>query len=123
VPAYLLANVRVTNPEAYAEYSRQVPATVAAHGGRFLVRGGPGEVVEGEFSLQRLVIIEFPDRDRLRAWYDSPEYQAIYPSGRRMVSRQLSSWTVIQTPNWALGPDISRHLRHPGVRRWASLRG
>ncbi|MDQ6636282.1 MAG: DUF1330 domain-containing protein [Candidatus Dormibacteraeota bacterium] len=79
MPAYLLANVRVTNPEAYAEYSRQVPATVAAQGGRFLVRGGPGEVVEGEFSLQRLVIIEFPDRDRLRAWYDSPEYQAILP--------------------------------------------
>ncbi|MBJ7601756.1 MAG: DUF1330 domain-containing protein [Candidatus Dormibacteraeota bacterium] len=79
MPAYLLANVRVTYPEAYAEYSRKVPATVAAHGGRFLVRGGPGEVVEGEFSLQRLVIIEFPDRDRLRAWYDSPEYQAILP--------------------------------------------
>jgi len=79
VSAYLLANVRVTNPEAYAEYSRQVPATVAAHGGRFLVRGGPGEVVEGEFSLQRLVIIEFPDRDRLGQWYDSAEYQAILP--------------------------------------------
>ncbi len=79
MPAYLLANVRVTNPAAYAEYSRQVPATVAAHGGRFLVRGGPGEVVEGDFSLQRLVIIEFPDRNRLEAWYHSPEYQAILP--------------------------------------------
>ncbi|MDQ6900057.1 MAG: DUF1330 domain-containing protein [Candidatus Dormibacteraeota bacterium] len=77
--ARLLANVRVTNAEAYAEYTRQVPATLKPHGGRFLVRGGPGEVVEGDFSLQRLVIIEFPDRDRLEAWYLSPEYQTILP--------------------------------------------
>ena len=72
--AYVIANVTIKDPERYADYVRQVPATLEPYGGRFVVRGGAVEVVEGEWRPERLVIIEFPSLERARAWYDSPEY-------------------------------------------------
>ncbi len=75
--AYLIADVEVTDPARYEEYRKGVPATIEAHGGRYLVRGGATEVREGDWSPSRLVILEFPSMDRLRAWYESPEYQPL----------------------------------------------
>ena len=72
--AYIYANVEVTDPVAYEEYRRQVPAVIAAHGGRYLVRGGAVEVLEGDTNPQRQVILEFPDPVALKAFYDSPDY-------------------------------------------------
>jgi uncharacterized protein (DUF1330 family) len=72
--AYLVADIEITDAEGYQEYRRTVGASIAAFGGRFLARGGVVEVLEGEWSPQRLVIVEFPSMERLRAWYDSPEY-------------------------------------------------
>jgi uncharacterized protein (DUF1330 family) len=74
MPAYVIANVTVEDPERYPDYVRQVPATLEPYGGRFLVRGGAVEVPEGEWRPNRLVIIEFPSLEQARAWYDSPEY-------------------------------------------------
>ncbi len=80
VPAYVVASLEVTDPEAYQAYSAQVPATVEAHGGRFLVRGGNLQPLEGgEWFDSRLVIIEFPSEDAARGWYESEEYQRILP--------------------------------------------
>jgi uncharacterized protein (DUF1330 family) len=76
---YVLAKVRVTNPEAYAGYRAKVVPTIEAFGGRFLVRGGAVEVKEGEWRDPRLVILEFPSLEAARAWYASPAYQAILP--------------------------------------------
>ena len=59
--AYIIANVQVTDPVAFADYGKQVPAIVAAHGGRYLVRGPGAEVLEGDVAPQRVVVIEFPD--------------------------------------------------------------
>jgi uncharacterized protein (DUF1330 family) len=64
----------VTDPATYEEYRRQVPAMIAAHGGRYLVRGGATEVLEGDGVPRRQVILEFPDMARLKAFYHSPEY-------------------------------------------------
>jgi uncharacterized protein (DUF1330 family) len=75
--AYLFANVEVTDPVAYEDYRQQVPATIAAHGGRYLVRGGATEVLEGEGVPSRVVILEFPDMATLKAWYHSAEYQRL----------------------------------------------
>lgn len=72
--AYIYANVEVTDPVAYEAYRQQVPALIAAHGGRYLVRGGTVDVLEGDAHPQRQVIIEFPDMAALRAFYDSPAY-------------------------------------------------
>ena len=77
MPAYLMADVIVENAEAYAGYGAQVPASLEPYGGRFLVRGGAAEVIEGEWEPHRLVVIEFPDMDALKAWYNSDAYQGI----------------------------------------------
>ena len=72
--AYVIANVRVTNPERYPEYTSRVSQTIERYGGRYLARGGKVEVLEGDWDPQRLVIVEFESMERLREWYDSPEY-------------------------------------------------
>ncbi|NDB22227.1 MAG: DUF1330 domain-containing protein, partial [Proteobacteria bacterium] len=74
-----LTKTAENDAEAYAEYSRQVPATIEQYGGRFLVRGGHTTQVEGDAHGNRRVVIEFPDRDTLVSWYHGPEYQAILP--------------------------------------------
>jgi len=75
--AYLVADVTVTDVEGYEEYRRQVPATIEAYGGRYLARGGTCEALEGDWAPNRFVILEFPDMDMLKAWYDSAEYRPL----------------------------------------------
>jgi uncharacterized protein (DUF1330 family) len=75
MPAYLIADVTPTDQATMDEYRKQVPATVAKYGGRFLVRGGAHQVVEGEWKPNRLVVIEFPTLEQARRWYDSEEYK------------------------------------------------
>ena len=72
--AYLIGDIEVTDPETYVKYRAGVPATVAAFGGKYLVRGAEAEVAEGTWSTNRLVVLEFESMERLKAWYDSPEY-------------------------------------------------
>lgn len=72
--AYVLADIDVQDHERYEEYRRQVAATVAAFGGRYLVRGGSVELLEGTWQPQRLVVLEFPTRERARAWWSSEAY-------------------------------------------------
>lgn len=73
--AYVIAEVNVTNPEGYKAYSAVVPATVEKYGGRFLVRGGKSQALEGEWPECRRVILEFPSMEAARRWYESPEYE------------------------------------------------
>lgn len=79
MPAYVIVGVDVTDPDAYGEYTRQVPATLEPYGGRFIVRGGAFEVLEGNWPAPRIVILSFPDIERAKAWHESGEYQAILP--------------------------------------------
>jgi len=75
--AYLIGQITITNPEAYAVYASQVPSTITAFGGKYLVRGGHATQVEGQSQGDRNVVIEFPSRERAEAWYASEAYQAI----------------------------------------------
>ena len=75
--AYLIADVQVHDAETFATYSAQVPATLEPYGAKFLVRGGASEVIEGEWQPHRIVVIEFPDMESLKAWHASDAYQAI----------------------------------------------
>ena len=77
MPAYLYASIEVTDLSAYETYRARVPALIAAHGGRYLVRGGACEVLEGHAARQRQVILEFPDMACLKAFYGSPSYQEL----------------------------------------------
>ena len=72
--AYVIADVTVKNPDAYAEYRKQVLPTITKYGGRFIVRGGAHETLEGDWRPGRVVVIEFPDMETARAWYRSKEY-------------------------------------------------
>ncbi len=81
MPAYVIASVRSVAPDsadALAEYRRGNTEAVARHGGRFLVRGGPLEPLEGAgHPPLRMVVMEFPDQAAARAWYGSPDYVAL----------------------------------------------
>jgi uncharacterized protein (DUF1330 family) len=79
MPAYLVAEMEVSDPETYARYRTQVPEVIAAYSGRFLVRGGSTEAKEGTPPAGRVVVIEFPDMVAARRFYHSPDYQAILP--------------------------------------------
>ncbi len=72
--AYIIGRIEITNPEAYKEYAARVPRTVREHGGRYLIRGGASEVLEGRMPDRRTVCLEFPDRDAALGWYNSAEY-------------------------------------------------
>jgi uncharacterized protein (DUF1330 family) len=77
--AYLVADITITDPEAYREYTRQVSATVDQYGGRYIVAGSTSqpETVEGDWKPTRITILEFPTMEQLKAWYDSPAYVAV----------------------------------------------
>lgn len=81
--AYIIVAVDVTDPEAYGEYTSAVPATLEPYRGRFIVRGGAYEVLEGTWSAERIVVLEFPGAEQAKEWHESAEYQAILPIRRR----------------------------------------
>jgi uncharacterized protein (DUF1330 family) len=87
--AYVIANVEVLDPEGYEAYRRQVPATIAAYGGRYLARGGATEVLEGTWSPKRCVLLEFPSMAQFRAWWDSPEYRPLRALRERTTRSSL----------------------------------
>ena len=74
MPAYVINDMEVTDPELLEEYKKLSPATIEQFGGRFLVRGGALGVLEGEWRRKRLVLGAFPDRARAVAWANSAEY-------------------------------------------------
>lgn len=74
--AYLIVNVDVKDPVRYQDYIKAVPPTLASFGGRFIVRGGRAERLEGSFEPKRIVVIEFRDADTARAWWNSDDYAA-----------------------------------------------
>lgn len=85
MPAYVINDMEVTDPQLFEQYKQLSPPTVARYGGRFLARGGRTQTLEGDWSPRRLVILEFPSLQQAQAWFDSPEYAP----ARRL--RQLSS--------------------------------
>ena len=74
MPAYVIVDVQIHDPETYAEYRQLTPAAIAAHGGRFVVRGGATETLEGDWQPGRVVVLEFDSVERARTWWASAEY-------------------------------------------------
>ncbi len=72
---YLIADVDVTDGQGYQEYVKAVPASVEAFGGKYLVRAGPYDKLEGDWTPKRLVVIEFESAERAKEWYNSTEYE------------------------------------------------
>ncbi len=74
MPAYVLVELSIYDPELYEEYKQLTPDTIKAFGGRFVVRGGTSEHLEGDWNPERIVLLEFPSVDRAREWWHSEEY-------------------------------------------------
>ena len=79
MPAYLIVQLTIHDPDTYDRYRVETPALIERFGGRFVVRGGDPEVLEGGARPGRVVVVEFPSRERAKRFYESPEYQAILP--------------------------------------------
>ncbi|HUF91027.1 MAG TPA: DUF1330 domain-containing protein [Candidatus Limnocylindria bacterium] len=75
MPAYVIVDVHVKDAERYQEYRTMVPASLEKYGGKFLVRAGKFEKLEGDRQFERVVVLEFPSVEAARRWYDSPEYR------------------------------------------------
>jgi uncharacterized protein (DUF1330 family) len=73
---YVIVEMKISDPERYKEYMAAAPATIAAAGGEYLVRGGPLESLEGDWQPARLAVLKFPSVEQARAWYDGERYRA-----------------------------------------------
>jgi uncharacterized protein (DUF1330 family) len=73
--AYVIVDIEITDPVHYEDYKKLAAPTVAAHGGRYLVRGGKVEALEGNWQPGRMVVLEFPSVERARQWWESEMYR------------------------------------------------
>lgn len=87
--AYVIADIDVHDPEAYREYVALVPGTLEPYEGRFLVRGGQHQTLEGEWRPHRVIVTEFPSAGHARRWYESEEYQAALAIRQRVSTGSL----------------------------------
>lgn len=101
--AYLIATVRVDDPETYREYTKRTPALIAAAGGRFLVRGGPVETLEGPDFQNRLVVVEFPSLAAAKDFYASEAYREAM--GYRTRSSEAVFLLAEGVPEGVAAPD------------------
>jgi uncharacterized protein (DUF1330 family) len=75
--AYIILDIKVEDSLVYDAYKKLSPATVATYGGKYLVRGGKVESLEGDWRPERLVVLEFENTDKAKTWMDSPEYRPV----------------------------------------------
>ena len=75
MPAYVVVQVEVEDPVRYEDYKVMVPPSLAPFGGRFLVRGGKVETLEGDWAPKRFVMVEFHSLENAKAWWASEEYK------------------------------------------------
>lgn len=87
--AYLYGNIEITDPALYEQYRARVPAVIAAHGGRYLVRGGGVTALEGDTPVHRQVILEFPSMAQLQAFYRSADYAPLIALRQRAARGSL----------------------------------
>ena len=91
MPVYMIGDVReVRDADALVEYRRRNTDAVAHHGGRFVVRGGEATALEGDWDPLRIVVIEFPDADAARAWWESEEYAPL-----KAMRREASDTNIV----------------------------
>jgi uncharacterized protein (DUF1330 family) len=89
MPAYVISDVTIRDNEAIEAYRTRATASMAQHGGRYLVRGGQVETLEGDWNPGPLIVVEFPDMEKARRWYGSAEYAAALEVRDAALSRNL----------------------------------
>ncbi|HKB83897.1 MAG TPA: DUF1330 domain-containing protein [Burkholderiales bacterium] len=89
MPAYLISQIEIHDRQGYEEYRKLVGPSLAKYGGKFIARGGTIDVLEGNWSPQRIVICEFESLKRAREWYDSPEYKPAMDIRQKTADAQI----------------------------------
>jgi uncharacterized protein (DUF1330 family) len=87
--AYIIVDVSITDPVLYEEYKKLTPSSLLPYGGKFVVRGGKTETLEGEWVPGRFVILEFPSVEKARAWYNSGDYSEARLLRQRAAHTQM----------------------------------
>ncbi|MDB5812285.1 MAG: hypothetical protein JWN94_4407 [Betaproteobacteria bacterium] len=87
--AYVIVQVEVTDSAGYDDYKKMVPASLAAFGGRFAVRGGACETLEGSWQPKRVVVLEFPSVVKAREWWSSAEYSEAKALRQRTAKTEM----------------------------------
>lgn len=88
--AYVIVDIQITDPVGYEDYKKLTPATLTAYDGRFVVRGGSTETLEGDWPHGRIVVLEFPTVERAKEWWNSPEY-----AGPKVIRQRTSNTKMI----------------------------
>ena len=89
--AYVILDITVHDAELFEQYKKLAPETMAAYGGRYLARGGKAEALEGGWSPNRIVILEFDNAETAKQWLDSPEYR----EARSLRQQAATSHTIV----------------------------
>ncbi len=92
--AYVIVEMKVSDPERYKEYMAAAPATIATAGGEYVVRGGRHEALEGDWQPARLAVLRFPSLEQARAWYDGERYRAV--RARRAGATEYFNMVVVE---------------------------
>jgi uncharacterized protein (DUF1330 family) len=90
MPAYVIADLTITDPQGFERYRQMVPATIANYGGKYVVRGGQVAKLEGDWEPKRLVIIEFESAERAKEWWACEEYR-----GAKALRQQTAQTNLI----------------------------
>ena len=91
MPAYVILDISVSDRDLFEEYKQLAPETIAAYGGKYLARGGKAEALEGDWTPNRIVILEFDSTDTAKTWMNSPEYR----EARTMRHQAATSNTIL----------------------------
>lgn len=87
--AYLVVDIDVTDPAQFEEYKKLAPTAIDKFGGRYLIRGGAYEAIEGDWKPQRLTVVEFESMEKAKAFYNSPEYQMAIKARKGAASMKM----------------------------------
>ena len=91
MPAYLILDITVNEPDLFEEYKKLAPVTIEAYGGKYLARGGTAEALEGDWTPNRVVILEFENAATAKKWLESPEYG----EARAMRQKAATSHVIV----------------------------
>jgi uncharacterized protein (DUF1330 family) len=89
MPAYIIVEIEITDSVGYEEYKKQAAATVEQYGRKYIVRGGVCETLEGDWKPKRLVVLQFDNMERAKAWLNSPEYVEPRKQRHRTASTRM----------------------------------
>ncbi len=87
--AFLISDVSVRDADAFQTYRTRAAASIARHGGRYLVRGGEIDPLEGTWNPRTIIVVEFPSLEQAHIWYRSPEYASALEVRDKALSRNL----------------------------------